>query len=92
MPDLHLIHLQGKIMTIIAKCIERRAYDTRSSGDNRFRVDAYFVLYCCPPDKYNPGPYNRDWICRFDVKRGEPFKMQDFASKDDAHKAKGWKL
>ena len=75
---------------ITARGVEREEMDVRTSGKGRRkRVDAYFVLYHCPADEYNlGGPH--DWICRFEVPRGAPFRMQDFDSKKAAMAARGF--
>lgn len=75
-------------------CVDRRELDTRSSGDRRKRVDAYFCMYRCPRDKWNNKPEDEGhiWICRFEVPRGEKFTPQDWPSKDEATKNKGWTL
>lgn len=70
--------------------IEREAPDTRSSGDSRRRVDAYFVLFHCPADAVNPGPH--EWIRRFEVPRGTKFEIRNFPDKQAAIAASGWKL
>lgn len=70
--------------------IEREALDTRSSGDSRRRVDAYFVLFHCPADAVNPAPH--EWIRRFEVPRDAKFEIRDFADKPAAIAASGWKL
>lgn len=70
--------------------IDREALDVRSSGDQRKRVDAYFVLYRCERDSVNPRDDWHDWICRFEVKRGEQFAMRNFNSKSEALKARGF--
>lgn len=77
-------------MGIKALAIDRESRDVRSSGDHRGRVDAYFVLFQCPPDDVNTSAH--EWICRFEVPRGTPFKMQDFENKAAAHAVKGWAL
>jgi hypothetical protein len=73
-----------------ARAIEREARDVRSSGDSRKRVDAYFVVYDCPPDAENPARH--EWVCRFEVPRGTPFEMRDFPNKAEAKAAKGYTL
>lgn len=75
---------------IRAIALEREAFDVRSSGDRRNRVDAYFVLYQCPANKTYPAPW--DWCCRFEVPRGTPFKMRDYETQKDAMEAKGYTL
>ena len=73
---------------IKAKYIDRESVDVRSSGDQRKRVDAYFVAYDCPVDEINTTPH--EWLCRFEVSRGAPFKMQDFPTKTAARAAQGY--
>lgn len=75
---------------ISAQYIEREAIDVRSSGDTRRRVDAYFVSYLCPPDSVNPGVAPHEWVCRFEVPRGQPFTMQNFPTKDAAKAVRGF--
>lgn len=80
-------------MAVTAIAIDREALDVRSSGDQRRRVDAYFVEFECTPDRDNPGAENHTWICRFEVARGTPFKLPgSFLNKDEVHAIKGWKL
>jgi hypothetical protein len=67
---------------IKAKYVDRESYDVRSSGNRRKRVDAYFVAYQCPADKFNASEH--EWICRFEVERKSEFKMCDFESKEAA--------
>lgn len=76
--------------TIKALAIDRESFNVRSSGDERNRVDAYFVEFDCPPDRHNPDRHI--WICRFEVPCGAAFKMANFPSKSAAHAAKGWEL
>jgi hypothetical protein len=73
---------------IKARTITRECLDTRSSGDHRHRVDAYFVSFECPPDELNRDRH--EWICRFEVPRGTVFQMKDFPDKAAAHAAKGY--
>ena len=75
---------------ITAKAITREEYDARSSGDRRARVDAYFVEYECPTDKFNPEPHV--WVCRFEVPRKSfgNFRMRDFANKAAAIASRGF--
>lgn len=75
---------------IQAQFIDREAIDTRSSADTRTRVDAYFVSYRCPPDEVNPGAGTHEWVCRFEVPRGQAFKMQNFPSKEAAKANRGF--
>jgi hypothetical protein len=75
-------------MTIRALYIDREALDVRSSGDNRRRVDAYFVVFSCPPDDINPG--HHEWVKRFECERGHAFKMSDFQDKAAAHLASNY--
>lgn len=75
---------------IKAQHIDREAIDVRSIGDSRTRVDAYFVSYQCPPDSVNPGAGPHEWVCRFEVPRGQSFKMQNFPNKDAAKAARGF--
>lgn len=77
---------------IEATHITREALDVRSSGDSRSRVDAYFVLFKCPPDEVNPQIGNHEWVCRFEVPRGTKFQMQNFATKADAKAARGFTI
>jgi hypothetical protein len=73
---------------IKAIAIDREIFDARTSGRGRQRVDAYFVEYQCPADAVNAETHT--WICRFEVPRGTPFKMSDFANKDAARAARGF--
>jgi hypothetical protein len=72
--------------------VDRTLTDTKSSGDSRCRVDAYLVSFHCPRDKVNPQTETHEWICRFEVPRGEKFKPKDYATKADALAARGFKL
>jgi hypothetical protein len=72
------------------RCVSRVATGTRSSGDSRKRVDAYFVEFDCPADAINPAPHI--WVCRFEVPRGTKFVSRDFPDKAAAHATKGWTL
>ena len=83
---------QPDFETITAVQVERTALDTKSSGDMRKRVDAYFVSYCCPPDDVNPGPFTHEWICRFEVPRGTKFEMRNFPTKAAAKAARGFTI
>ncbi len=73
---------------IIAKYIDREAMDVRTSGKTRRRVDAYFVSFSCPPDDVNSD--HHEWMCRFEVPRGESFCMNNFESKSAARAACGY--
>lgn len=75
---------------IKAREVHRTISDARSSGDGRHRVDAYFVVFDCPPD--DTYPHAHEWCCRFEVPRGAKFTLQDFENKAAAYAAKGWKL
>lgn len=75
---------------IKAKYIHRENMDVRSSGDQRKRVDAYFVTYECPKDEFNNTPH--EWCCRFEVARGEHFQMQDFPNKTAARATQGYTI
>jgi len=71
--------------------ITREAFNVRSSGDNRKRVDAYFIEFTCPPDANNPGPH--EWIRRFEVPVGTELMVpKTFPDKAAAIAASGWKL
>lgn len=77
---------------IKAQYIDREAIDCRSSGDQRKRVDAYFVAYLCPADDINPREASHEWFCRFEVPRGSKFTMQDFPDKESALAARGFTI
>lgn len=62
----------------------REDLDTRSSGDNRRRVDAYFVEY--------PHPDGGPWIVRFEVPRGTKFVPQSYATQADTNAARGYTI
>jgi hypothetical protein len=81
---------QSTASSLRAVAIEREARDVRSSGDSRKRVDAYFVVFDCPPDADNPARH--EWVCRFEVPRGAAFTMRDFPDKATAKAAKGYTL
>lgn len=75
---------------IKAHALDRESYDVRSSGDQRKRVDAYYVEYDCPADKFNPERHI--WICRFEVPRGGKFQMQDYPDKKTAIDSRGFTI
>ena len=71
-------------MNLKPRGIVREALDARSSGDQRKRVDAYFVEY--------PHPDGGPWIVRFEVPRGSVFVPQEYATQADAIAARGFMI
>lgn len=70
------------------KAIEREAFNVRSSGDARKRVDAYFVCYTAQW----PDGYVGDWVCKFEVERGLSFSPKLYASQAEAIAERGFTI
>lgn len=75
---------------IKVKYINREDKNVRSSGDSRKMVDAYCVIFECPPDNDYNETY--EWACRFEVPRGSKFQANNFASKKEAVSQSGYKI
>ena len=79
--------MKMKNQPVHALYIDRIEQSVQSSGDQRKRVDAYFVAYRV--EGWNPSDV---WMVRFEVTPGASFKARDYPNQKAASAARGYTI